>query len=219
VEFEEGLERLSRVVAQAAGREASWVARLRAGLVALLGFLEDEPGWAQLLFLASPNGDARAREQRATGVLTALLNDGSPHAIGEIALAPRLAAELVAGGVFAVMRSHVHEACMGEAGALVELAPSLMAFVVLPYLGLGAAEAELLGGSPSPGEARGDMSFQACVDIGTDVFGSAANARRAGAAALRRVGVSGRAVSGGLREEGSRASFDRNREDKGVVDK
>jgi hypothetical protein len=166
VEFEEGLERLSRVVAQAAGREASWVARVRAGLVALLGFLEDEPGWAQLLFLASPNGDARAREQRATGVLTVLLNDGSPQAIGEIALAPRLAAELVAGGVFAVMRSHVHEACMGEAGTLVELAPSLMAFVVLPYLGLGAAEAELLGGSPSPGEARGDMSFQACVDAG-----------------------------------------------------
>ena len=56
--FEEGLERLSRSVDEAAGREGSWLERLRAGLVAFLGFLDDEPSWARLLVLEMPVGGA-----------------------------------------------------------------------------------------------------------------------------------------------------------------
>ena len=43
--FAEGLERLSDAVVEASGREERWLERLRAGLVALLGFLDDEPKW------------------------------------------------------------------------------------------------------------------------------------------------------------------------------
>ena len=103
--FEAGLGRLSETVAEAAAREGRWCDRVRAGLVALLGFLEDEPDWTHLLFETLPNGRrALARERGAMGVLTALLDDGGPQAIGEIALDPELTAELVAGGVFAVVR-------------------------------------------------------------------------------------------------------------------
>ena len=53
-----------------------------------------------------------------------------------------MTAELVAGGTFAVIRARA----LNEPGeALVELAPSLMAFIVRPYLGDAAARAELEG--------------------------------------------------------------------------
>jgi hypothetical protein len=188
--FDEGLARLSYAVAEASRREHAWLGRLRSGLVALLGFLDDEPGWGRVLLLdARAAGAAALRcEQRVLGVLTHLLDDGSPQASGELAPSPQLTAELVAGGAFAVIRARVRArdeetdgACTGamsrvggeredagyggavhrlraernverrgEKGAyagasLVELAPSLMSFMVRPYLGEAVARAELTG--------------------------------------------------------------------------
>ncbi len=142
--FEEGLTRLSAAVEQAAGREQRWLDRVRAGLVGLLGFFEDEPGWGRLLLFKAPVAGAVAFrcEQRVLGVLTVLMDDGSPQAIAEIMSEPQLTAELVIGGVFSVIRARVLKP---DAGALVELAPSLMSFVVRPYLGEAAAVAELAG--------------------------------------------------------------------------
>ena len=176
--FEEGLARLSQAVAQASQREHAWLGRLRSGLVALLGFLDDEPQWAQLLLLETPMAGAAALscEQRLLGVLTQLLDDGSPQALGELTPSPQMTAELVAGGAFAVIRARM-SACSGEkdgraggtrggeqdgtrgggkdstdqgeteegAESLVELAPSLMSFIVRPYLGEAVARAELTG--------------------------------------------------------------------------
>ncbi len=144
--FEEGLKRLSDAVDEAAGREVQWLGRVRAGLVALLGFLEDEPGWGRLLILQAPLDDAMALrcQQRVLGVLTMLMDDGSPQAIAEIMSEPQLTGELVIGGVVSVIRARMLEA---RGGALVELAPSLMAFIVRPYLGQAAAETELRGRS------------------------------------------------------------------------
>ncbi len=155
VTVEEGLERLTRTVEEAAAHAGDWRDRVRAGLVALLGFLDDEPDWARLLLLEAPLDDVGAflREQRTLGVLTTLLDDGSPQAIGEVTLHPELTAELVAGGVFAVIRAHVLDE---RDRPLVELAPSLMAFLVAPYLGQGAAQAELAG-TPAP-EGEGAVS-------------------------------------------------------------
>ncbi|HTZ65227.1 MAG TPA: helix-turn-helix domain-containing protein [Solirubrobacteraceae bacterium] len=142
--FEEGLARLSHAVAEASRREQAWLGRLRSGLVALLGFLDDEPGWARLLLLdaSATGGAAFGCEQRVQGVLTQLLDEGSPQTSGEPAPSPELTAELVAGGAFAVIRARVR----ARGGAsLVELAPSLMSFMVRPYLGEAVARAELTG--------------------------------------------------------------------------
>lgn len=145
--FEEGLKRLSQAVNHAAGREQRWLERVRCGLVALLGFLEDEPGWGRLLlFPAAVNSTAAFRcEQRVLGVITALLDDGSPQAIGELSTEPSMTSELVIGGVFSVIRARISEPG-ADGGPLVELAPSLMSFIVTPYLGEAAASAQLAGG-------------------------------------------------------------------------
>jgi DNA-binding MarR family transcriptional regulator len=151
--FEEGLERLSEAVREAAGREQSWLGRLRTGLVALLGFFDDEPGWGRLLVFQAPLDGAVALrcQQRVLGVLSMLVDDGGPQAIGEIMPEPWLTAELLLGGVFSVIRARMLEA---DGAALVELAPSLMAFVVRPYLGQAAASAELVGRPAPAGQAR-----------------------------------------------------------------
>jgi DNA-binding MarR family transcriptional regulator len=142
--FEEGLERLSEVVRQASGCEARWLGRVRAGLVALLGFFDDEPGWGRMLVYQAPLDAVVAFrcQQRVLGVLSVLIDDGSPQVIAEIMPEPRLTAELLVGGVFSVIRARMLKA-NGE--ALVELAPSLMAFIVRPYLGHAAASVELVG--------------------------------------------------------------------------
>jgi AcrR family transcriptional regulator len=156
--FEEGLERLSCAVAEATAREEAWLERLRAGLVALLGFFDDEPSWGRLLVLETPLDTAAsfACTQRLHGLLVDLLEgcaDSGDHcAAGRAGASPvglaTLTGDLVAGGVLSVIRASMLE---DGSGKLVELAPSLMAFIVAPYLGQAAAQAELEG---KPARAR-----------------------------------------------------------------
>ena len=85
---------------------------MRAGLVAFLGFLDDEPGWGALLVHEAPVPGAVValrREQRVLGVLTGLLDAGRPQAVGGVA-APlaELTSELVIGGVLSVIRARMH---------------------------------------------------------------------------------------------------------------
>ena len=150
--FEEGLAGLSGVVERAAAREARWSDRVRAGLVELLGFLDDERGWARVLFCKAPVDSAVAFrcEQRVMGVLTALMDDGSPQAIAEVMSEPQLTSEFVVGGVFSVIRSRMLKA---DGESLVEMAPSLMSFIARPYLGAAVASAELSGSSSAADQA------------------------------------------------------------------
>jgi AcrR family transcriptional regulator len=142
--FELGLERLSHTVEEAAGRDEAWLERVRSGLVGLLGFLDDEPSWAHLLLLQTQAAGAGALEceQRLLAVITRLVENGNPGMLSEPASLPAMTVELTAGGTFAVIRARAYKE-PGE--ALVELAPSLMAFIVRPYLGEAAAQAELEG--------------------------------------------------------------------------
>jgi AcrR family transcriptional regulator len=154
--FDKGLERLSQRVVEATAREQAWLERVRSGLVAMLGFFDDEPSWARLLLCETPLDGAVTFEcgQRLHGVLAALLErstdvgepdgasqSGASQRAGSPALLATLTGELVVGGVFSVIRTNLLE---GD-GKLVELAPSLMAFIVAPYLGQVAAQAELEG--------------------------------------------------------------------------
>jgi AcrR family transcriptional regulator len=143
--FEEGLERLSRAVDQAAGREGSWLDRLRAGVVALLGFLDDEPAWGRLLILDRPVTEGMTglrRQQRVLGVLTSLLDEGARQAGAERVLEPALTSEFAVGGALSVIRAQMLK---DDGTVLVGLAPSLMSFIVRPYLGQVAANTELEG--------------------------------------------------------------------------
>jgi AcrR family transcriptional regulator len=143
--FDEGLERLSRSVDEAARREGSWLDRLRAGVVAFLGFLDDEPAWGRLLILDQQVTDPMIGlrcQQRVLGVLTSLLDDRALQAVGERMLEPTLTSEFAIGGAMSVIRTQMLK---GEGTVLVGLAPSLISFIVRPYLGQVAADTELEG--------------------------------------------------------------------------
>jgi hypothetical protein len=156
--FEAGHERLSEAVHRATARERSWLSRLRAGLVAFLGFFDDEPGWGRVLACEAPVAQealALHCRERVLDVLRGLVGDRGPRALGELSPDSRFTRDLIAGGVFAVVRGCVLEDEESGAGRLVELAPSLMAFIVGPYLGQAAASAELAGTCAPFGEEPG----------------------------------------------------------------
>jgi AcrR family transcriptional regulator len=150
--FEEGLDRLSRTVLTATAREQAWLEGVRSGLVALLGFFDDEPSWARLLLVETPLSGTLTFEcrQRLHELLAELLergagvtNGGRARRGGERSIAPEtLTGALVVGGVFSVIHTSMLES---DGRKLVELAPSLMAFIVAPRLGQAAAQAELEG--------------------------------------------------------------------------
>ncbi len=163
--FDQSLEQLSRVVEAAATLKHGWLERVRVGVVALLGFFDDEPGRARVLVLDAPVNGTTGLEcrQRLHDVLARLLDttggadvnvgkgEGERYAIDVARGCPlpslALTGELVVGGVFSVLRTSMLES---DGGKLVELAPSLMAFIVAPYLGQAAARVEREG-RPSAG--------------------------------------------------------------------
>ncbi len=135
---EEGLARLSRAVELGVPRERPWFERVRAGVVALLGFLDDEPRWGRLLVLEAPvtGSVALQCQQRLFGVLTRLLDDPRADTSEQPPPTSAFAAELVAGGAFCLIRARILE---GDSGALVELATSLMSFIAVQYGGSAMA--------------------------------------------------------------------------------
>ena len=133
--FDEGIARISRAVADAAASERGWRERLRAGLVALLQFLDEQPAWAHLLLVGCPINPLvlAERRQRSLAELARLLDHETHGQIvgsGRIAPSPSLTAELVVGGVFSVIQAQALDV---TAGSLKQLAPSLMAFIAGPY--------------------------------------------------------------------------------------
>lgn len=157
--FKKGVERLSLAAVEAARREDRWLARIRAGLVALLGFLDDEPQWARLLIIEQSLDGVALLEcaQRLEDVLSEVLQEAREELIIGAELAPpaALIAELSAIAVHSVIRRKM---LTGSADKLVDLAPSLMTHIAAPYLERGAARADLIGGaagaSAAPVEAK-----------------------------------------------------------------
>ncbi len=138
------------MVSEAARGEECWLERVRAGLEAALGFLDDEPRWASLLVVEWPLEGLAVAEcaQRVHGALGEVLEAARGEMVlaGELSPSSALIAELLVTGVLSVIRARMLK---GEAGGLVALAPSLMSFVVVPYLGRGAAKADRTGGGAS----------------------------------------------------------------------
>ena len=154
--FTEPLERLCLVVADAARGERPWLDRIRGGLVAMLAFLEQERGWARPLVLEHEEATVELAARRVQGALAEVLNAGRGSVIVGAELTPStaLVAELLTSAVLSVIRARVLK---GDESPLVALAPSLMSFIVEPYLGRGAANADLAknpGGVRAPFEAE-----------------------------------------------------------------
>jgi AcrR family transcriptional regulator/DNA-binding MarR family transcriptional regulator len=139
--LDEAVERVSLLVGQAYRDERRWREGMRAALLALLEFLEDEPNMAWLLVVDSLGAGARAleRRQRVLKDLVAVVDRGRTEAKANPDLAA-IAAEGVVGALSAVIHARLVD---DQHRPLVGLVNELMSIIVLPYLGPAAARREL----------------------------------------------------------------------------
>jgi AcrR family transcriptional regulator/DNA-binding MarR family transcriptional regulator len=146
--FEHGVEQLAARALPAFSGERDWVAGLRAGLAAVLGFLDGEPALRRLLFMEALAAGPRVLERRGQvlGELALVMEEGQAgvKAGGRL---PGLIAEGVVGATFGVIHARLLEQ---SPEPLLGLLGELMAMIVLPYRGRAASARELARPTPNP---------------------------------------------------------------------
>ncbi len=182
--FEQALALAGQSVVAAYESERGWRERIRAGLVALLAFCDQEPRLARMLVVESQASGPRVAERRADvlGALTRIVDQGGTltgtpkgrvprgHAAagksgGAQSVSP-LVAEASVGGVLAVIQSRLTQA---KPEPLIVLTNELMSMIVLPYLGSAAARRELDRPQPAPvrsSERNGSLLSDPFKDAG-----------------------------------------------------
>jgi AcrR family transcriptional regulator len=144
--FDQAIEQIGALVSDAYAREPGWRDGMRAGVLAMLQFMDDEPGLARICVVEALGAGPRVLKRR-TEVLAQLrevVDEGRSCAGARIARAtedsPEVTAEGVIGAVFAVLHSRLLARSREPLTAL--LGP-LMSMIALPYLGARAASSEL----------------------------------------------------------------------------
>jgi AcrR family transcriptional regulator/DNA-binding MarR family transcriptional regulator len=145
--FELAVKRARKPTLAAYEAEPRWLDAIKAGLAALLRFLEDEPTLGRLLIVYSMSGGEQLLRRRVEvlGALADVVDRGRQEGPAD---RPQLAAvigEGVVGAVIAVLQNRL---LSSEQGPVIELFGSLVSIIVLPYLGVGAARRELARPAP-----------------------------------------------------------------------
>lgn len=125
-----------------------WRERIRAALLALLVFCEEQPALARLCVVEALAAGPRALERRTEIVqlLVRVVDGGRAERPARVPEPPPLAAEGVIGAVLSV----IHQRLVADGSeALTPLVGELMSAIVLPYLGVSAAQKELHKPAPS----------------------------------------------------------------------
>ncbi len=166
--FVEAVARARVLACEAAVGEREWRGRVRAGLGALLAFFESEPLTGRVVVVDALKAGPAVLEGRTRLVeeLIGVVEGGSARVRGGREVAP-LTAEGVVGAVLAVvharlsgrdegsLRGRGEGSLRGRGGdSLSELTNPLMAMIVLPYLGVAAAERELVRPLPARSGVR-----------------------------------------------------------------
>ncbi len=139
--YDAGVERLEALMVAAAAGETSWTGRLRAGLGALLDFLDAEPdsGRALIVEVHAAGPEALAKRTAAMQRVSSFL-DRAREDIGQSESPPPIAGEGIAAGIHAVIHSRL---ATGADDGFRQLLPEFMYFAVLPYFGAERASAEM----------------------------------------------------------------------------
>jgi AcrR family transcriptional regulator len=144
--FNQAVDQLSALVGDAYERESNWREGVRAGLLTMLRFMDDEPGLARICVVDALGAGPRVLKRRAQvlGRLKKVIDQGRTSPGAHVARAteesPDVTAEGVIGAVFAVV--HARLLARGREPFVALLGP-LMSMIVLPYLGARAASSEL----------------------------------------------------------------------------
>ncbi len=159
--FDWGVEQARALAVDAYTAEPSWREGIRAGLAAILRFLDERPLLAQLCVVHAAGGGPRVLERRSRVIaeLCEVVDRGrggdASRGTGRRPPAPVMA-EGVVGAVMAVLYARL-QAQGADAGGraaqappLIELHGELMSLIVLPYLGSRVAGNELRRAVPAP---------------------------------------------------------------------
>jgi AcrR family transcriptional regulator len=144
--FDQAVDQLGRHVSEAYKAESRWREGIRSGLLALLRFMDEEPGLARMCMVEALGAGPRVLERRAQILrrVKDVVDEGRTEAGARISRAteesPEVTAEGVIGAVFAVL--HTRLLARGREPFIALLGP-LMSMIVLPYLGPRAASHEL----------------------------------------------------------------------------
>lgn len=139
--FEQALARAQAVATEAYAQESGWREGIRAALVALLVFADEQPDLARLCVVeALAAGDAVLdRRAEVLAALARVVDEG--RELGNAAHdPPPLTAETIVGGIVAVMHARLID---DRGDAFTDLVGPFMSMLVLPYLGTRAAKTEL----------------------------------------------------------------------------
>lgn len=148
--FDEAVDQLAALVSEAYRAQGSWRDGVRAGLLALLRFMDEEPGLARMCIVEALGAGPRVLERRAQILARVkevidLGREGAGARVRATEESPDVTAEGVIGAVFAVL--HTRMLARGKEPFTALLGP-LMSMIVLPYLGPRAASAELTRETP-----------------------------------------------------------------------
>jgi DNA-binding MarR family transcriptional regulator len=116
-----------------------WLDALRAGLLALLEFFDEEPALASFLVVHSAQAGDRVQRRRTELLyrIAVLIDDERAPARS---FPPPLTAQAVASGVLGVLQDRLTQQVSTP---LADLAGELMSFIALPFLGARTARREL----------------------------------------------------------------------------
>ncbi len=159
--FDLGVERARRRMLAAYDLERRWLDAVRAGVAALLRFLEEEPALGRVVVVYSLNAGEPVLRRRVQvmAALAAIVDRGRLEGSARRQQPPAVIADGVVGAVLAIIQNRL---LAEESGDVVELFGSLVSIIVLPYLGAGAARRELTRPMPplEPVLATGSTSEQ-----------------------------------------------------------
>jgi AcrR family transcriptional regulator len=151
--FELAVRRAYEPILGAYRAEVRWLDAIKAGLAALLRFLEDEPALGRLLIVYSMSGGEQLLRRRVEllGTLADVVDRGRQEVPADRQQPADVIGEGVVGAVIAVLGNRLLNS---EQGPVIELFGSLVSIIVLPYLGVGVARRELACPTP-PARAAG----------------------------------------------------------------
>jgi AcrR family transcriptional regulator/DNA-binding MarR family transcriptional regulator len=139
--FDHAVATAAATVVPAYAAQATWREGVRAGLTALLGFLDAEPGLGGLLVVDALGGgpNTLARRTRVLDTLIETVDRGRTE--GKVGRErPPLTAEGAVGAVLSVIHSRMLQHSHAPLGELIN---PLMSMIVMPYFGTTASRREL----------------------------------------------------------------------------